>query len=78
MIRSLLEIVRVLVPEQVKSLPDVGYMRMLNPEGILSVKPTLIIATGELARPSFALRRIEKQVYLLKLLRVSTRSFRSH
>lgn len=48
-----------LVPEQVKSLPDVGYMRMLNPEGILSVKPTLIIAS-ELARPSFALRRIEK------------------
>lgn len=34
-----------LVPEQVKSLPDVGYMRMLNPEGILSVKPTLIIAS---------------------------------
>lgn len=48
-----------LVPEQVKTLPDVGYMRMLNPEGILSVKPTLII-TSELARPSLALRRIKE------------------
>ncbi|MEQ4923594.1 heme/hemin ABC transporter substrate-binding protein [Proteus hauseri] len=47
-----------LMPESVKKLPDVGYMRMLSPEGILSVKPTLII-TSELARPSLALRRIK-------------------
>lgn len=48
-----------LIPEQVKTLPDVGYMRMLNPEGVLSVKPTLIIAS-ELAKPSLALKRIKE------------------
>lgn len=47
-----------LVPERVKALPDVGYMRMLNPEGVLSLKPTLVIAS-EAARPSLALKRIK-------------------
>lgn len=56
-----------LVPEQVKTLPDVGYMRMLNPEGILSVKPTLII-TSELARPSLALRRIKEAGVAVKTI----------
>lgn len=31
-------------PDSVTSLPDVGYMRALSPEGVLSVDPDLIIA----------------------------------
>jgi len=31
-------------PEPVTELPDVGYMRQLAPEGVLSVDPTLILA----------------------------------
>ena len=31
-------------PEAAKALPDVGYMRALSPEGVLSVDPTGIIA----------------------------------
>ena len=31
-------------PPSVRSLPDVGYMRQLAPEGVLSVEPDLIIA----------------------------------
>nr|WP_245848045.1 ABC transporter substrate-binding protein [Octadecabacter ascidiaceicola] len=31
-------------PSSVADLPDVGYMRALSPEGVLSVDPTLIIA----------------------------------
>ena len=31
-------------PAEAKNLPDVGYMRALSPEGILSVDPQLIIA----------------------------------
>ncbi|TBL46867.1 hemin ABC transporter substrate-binding protein [Obesumbacterium proteus] len=40
-----------------KSLPDVGYMRQLNAEGILSLKPTMVLAS-ELAEPSLVLRQI--------------------
>ncbi|WP_034918062.1 ABC transporter substrate-binding protein [Erwinia sp. 9145] len=40
-------------------LPDVGYMRQLNAEGILAMKPTLVIAS-ELAKPSIALQQIEQ------------------
>ena len=31
-------------PEASQSLPDVGYMRALSPEGVLSIKPDLIVA----------------------------------
>ena len=31
-------------PPEVEALPDVGYMRALSPEGVLSVSPDLIIA----------------------------------
>src|SRR6188768_3457559 len=31
-------------PEAAFSLPDVGYMRALSPEGVLSVKPNAILA----------------------------------
>ena len=31
-------------PESITALPDVGYIRALSPEGVLSVQPTLILA----------------------------------
>ncbi len=31
-------------PEAITALPDVGYVRALSPEGVLSVQPTLILA----------------------------------
>lgn len=31
-------------PETITALPDVGYIRALSPEGVLSVQPTLILA----------------------------------
>ena len=34
-----------LYPEAARALPQVGYMRALSAEGVLSLKPTLIIAT---------------------------------
>ncbi|WP_281966481.1 heme/hemin ABC transporter substrate-binding protein [Roseovarius nanhaiticus] len=41
-------------PPEIAELPDVGYMRALSPEGVLSVDPALII-TGEGAGPPEAL-----------------------
>lgn len=46
-------------PEEVKKLPDVGYMRMLNPEGILALKPTLVLTT-DLAKPALALQQVSE------------------
>lgn len=46
-----------LTPAAIRSLPDVGYMRQLNAEGILAMKPTLIIAS-ELAEPSLVLKQL--------------------
>ncbi|ADP12485.1 Hemin-binding periplasmic protein [Erwinia sp. Ejp617] len=46
-------------PAVVQKLPDVGYMRQLNAEGILALKPTLVIAS-ELAKPALALRQLEQ------------------
>ncbi|EMI5489601.1 hemin ABC transporter substrate-binding protein [Providencia stuartii] len=46
-------------PAEAVKLPDVGYMRMLNAEGVLSMRPTVILAS-ELAKPSIALSQIEK------------------
>ena len=34
-----------LYPEAARSLPQVGYMRSLSAEGVLSLRPTLVIAT---------------------------------
>jgi iron complex transport system substrate-binding protein len=34
-------------PESMLDLPDVGYIRALSPEGVLSVAPDLIIAEGD-------------------------------
>lgn len=46
-------------PAQANALPDIGYMRQLNAEGILALKPTLVISS-ELAKPSLVLQQIEQ------------------
>lgn len=46
-------------PEAAMQLPDVGYMRALSPEGVLSVDPTLIV-TLEGSGPPEALEVLEK------------------
>lgn len=46
------------VPKVAKNLPDVGYMRQLNTEGILALKPTQIIATSA-AQPSVVLEQLK-------------------
>ncbi len=38
-------------PSSANELPDVGYMRQLSPEGVLSVAPDLIIAVEEAGPP---------------------------
>lgn len=44
-------------PAQVNALPDVGYMRMLNAEGILAMHPTLVLASDR-SKPSVALKQV--------------------
>lgn len=46
-----------LEPKEVTALPDIGYMRMLNPEGILAMRPTLVLASAQ-AQPSVALKQV--------------------
>lgn len=46
-------------PALATKLPDVGYMRQLNAEGILAMRPTLVLAS-ELSKPSLALTQVEK------------------
>ena len=46
-----------LTPAEVTKLPDVGYMRQLNAEGILAMRPTLVLAS-EQAQPSLALKQV--------------------
>lgn len=46
-----------LVPQAVQKLPDVGYMRALNAEGILAMKPTMLLVS-ELAQPSLVLTQV--------------------
>lgn len=55
-------------PEAAIALPDVGYMRMLNAEGVLSMRPSLVIAS-ELAKPSITLEQIEKSG--IKIIKVT-------
>ncbi len=38
-------------PETITALPDVGYIRALSPEGILSMQPTLILAEDSAGPP---------------------------
>lgn len=44
-------------PAQANKLPNIGYMRQLNAEGILALKPTLVL-TSELAKPSLVLQQV--------------------
>lgn len=44
-------------PLSVQALPDVGYMRQLTVEGILSLNPTVVIASSD-AKPSKTLDRL--------------------
>lgn len=46
-------------PQAVLALPDVGYMRQLNTEGILSMHPSLVLSS-ELAEPSLVLKQLEQ------------------
>ncbi|MBV8043711.1 hemin ABC transporter substrate-binding protein [Pluralibacter sp.] len=44
-------------PTQAQALPDVGYLRQLNAEGILATRPTLVLASIQ-AQPSLALKQV--------------------
>ena len=46
-------------PEAANALPDVGYLRQLNAEGILATRPTLVLASAQ-AQPSLALKQLEQ------------------
>ena len=39
------------IPSKVSNLPQVGYLRQLSSEGILSMKPTQILTTSEIGPP---------------------------
>jgi len=55
-------------PDALKRLPNVGYMRALSAEGVLSLKPTLILADGD-AGPPTALAQLKNAGAALVLLR---------
>ncbi|ACY84636.1 heme/hemin ABC transporter substrate-binding protein [Edwardsiella piscicida] len=46
-------------PAAAAALPDVGYMRQLNAEGILALKPTRVLASDQ-AQPAIALSQISE------------------
>lgn len=46
-------------PAAAQSLPDVGYLRQLNAEGILSLRPTLVLASAQ-AQPSLVLQKVQE------------------
>lgn len=46
-------------PTQATALPDVGYLRQLNAEGILAMRPTLVLASVQ-AQPSLVLKQVEQ------------------
>lgn len=46
-------------PQAANALPDVGYLRQLNAEGMLSLRPTLVLASAQ-AQPALALRMVEQ------------------
>lgn len=46
-------------PQPATTLPDVGYLRQLNAEGILAMRPTLVLASAQ-AQPSLALKQVEQ------------------
>jgi iron complex transport system substrate-binding protein len=56
-----------LFPEAAQRLPSVGYARALSAEGVLSLRPTLVVASQE-AGPPAVLRQIEAARVPLALL----------
>lgn len=48
-----------LQPKEIQALPDIGYMRQLNAEGILAMKPTLVLVT-EKAESSLLLKQLSE------------------
>ena len=46
-------------PEQIKKLPNVGYHRALSAEGIISMKPTVVIHDGNIA-PVAVIEQVKK------------------
>lgn len=56
-----------LYPDAARQLPSVGYARTLSAEGVLSLRPTLVVATQE-AGPPAVLRQIESARVPLVLL----------
>lgn len=56
-----------LFPEAARQLPGVGYARTLSAEGLLSLRPTLVVATQE-AGPPAVLRQVESAGVPLALL----------
>ena len=54
-------------PKAVLALPDVGYMRQLNTEGILSMHPSMVLSS-ELAEPSLVLQQLSQNG--VKIVRV--------
>lgn len=49
-------------PSEVRQLPQVGYIRNISPEGILSLKPDIVVATEALGPP--AAKDMMKQINL--------------
>lgn len=46
-------------PPEATTLPDVGYLRQLNAEGLLAMRPTLVLANSQ-AQPSLVLKQLEQ------------------
>jgi iron complex transport system substrate-binding protein len=57
-------------PDALKRLPNVGYMRALSAEGVLSLKPSVILAEGD-AGPPAAIAQLRSAGAALVLLRKS-------
>ena len=54
-----------LYPEQASELPDVGYMRQLSPEGVLSVNPSgLLVLEGSGPKETIDVCRFESITFL--------------
>lgn len=56
-----------LYPEEARRLPQVGYLRQLSAEGVLSLRPTLVLATND-AGPPTALAQIRSAGVPLKII----------
>lgn len=57
-------------PEKVKQLPQIGYWKLLNIEGVLSLKPTLFITLNDVEPDNVIEKVSESKVDVLDLQRV--------